>query len=323
MSHPAPTSAPASTSNAAARASIARPRRTRAENFGLNTRRLRTVRLICFGVLAVPITLLALLALKFVSMPLTQAWHDSAYDDKHYPTAIERLAPVWVANWFEPYLPHLTRGTDLLQEGKNADAEKELREALTVWQKGKDLNQPEHARCKIINNLSIAIERQADEIADPGQRGDRLYEAEELMAQCAAGGGGGEGDGEGQGQGQGEGEKGNEDKPTTGENGERVKEKRRKADEEAGKDPDARPTEKQGSDKGDTGSDPGNGEPIDPGDPKKNDPKGKGPDEETPTKGSDDEQKKQDELDERNKGAQDGGDGDKTGGTDQGPEKPW
>ena len=59
-----------------------------------------------------PLLVLGLLAIKFVSMPLTQAWSTSAYDDGDYPTAVERLGPLGVVNWFEPYLPHLTRGTN-------------------------------------------------------------------------------------------------------------------------------------------------------------------------------------------------------------------
>lgn len=324
---PSPSAGPARplpASEAADRETIARPPKSRPQNFGLNTRRLRIVRLICFAVLAVPLALLALLAAKFVSMPLTQAWHDGAYDEKDYPTAIERLAPVEVVNWFEPYLPHLTRGTDLLQQGKNAEAEKELRTSLEKWEKGKDLNQPQHAQCKILNNLAISIERQADGITDPAARADRLYEAEEILAPCASGGGGGEGDG-GQGQGkdkggQGGGE-GNEDGPTTKENGERVKEKRRKADEEAGKDPGDRPTEKQdGKEPG--GEEPGDGEPIPPGKPKKNDPKGTQPPEEAPTSGGEEGKKKEDELDKRNKDAQ-GGEGEDSGGSSKGSDKPW
>ena len=164
------------------RAQLARPRKGRPQNFGLNVRRLRRVRAICFAVLAVPLLILALLIVRFVSMPITQAWHDDAYDDGDYPAAAERLGPVSVVNWFEPYLPHLTRGTDLLQEGRHAEAEAELRVSLQKWSEGKDLNQPMHAQCKIINNLAISIERQAQEIEDPAQRADRLFEAEQLRA---------------------------------------------------------------------------------------------------------------------------------------------
>ncbi len=287
------------------RAQLARPRKGRPQNFGLNVRRLRRVRAICFAVLAVPLLILALLIVRFVSMPITQAWHDDAYDDGDYPAAAERLGPVSVVNWFEPYLPHLTRGTDLLQEGRNAEAEAELRVSLQKWSEGKDLNQPMHAQCKIINNLAISIERQAQEIEDPAQRADRLFEAEQLMAPCA-GGGGGEGDQES------EGGNGNEDSETTKGNGERIKEERRKADEEAGNDPSDRPTEE------------GEGQaPRDPGEPKRNDPEGEGPEEEAPTDGGDDgTDPKEDELEERNKDAQ-GGDGEDGGGSGADPEKPW
>ena len=281
------------------------------KDFGLNVRRLRITRLIVFGLLALPILLLALLAVRFVSMPIVQATHLSAYQDGAYPTAIERLAPVQTLNLFEPYLPHLSEGTALLQQGEDAAAEEELRLALDEWNEHSDLNAPPHAQCKIINNLAISIERQADLIEDPQQRADRLFEAEQLMAPCAGGGGGGEGE-----QSQGGGS-GNEDSETTEGNGERIEEKRRAADEEAGNDPDARGEESgQGEEQGGT---PGQ---QDPGDPRQEDPEGEGPEEETPTAGTEGDQK-DDELEQRNRGGQ-GGDGeDDPGDSSDDPVKPW
>lgn len=285
-------------------------------DFGIDVRRLRRLRRIVFAILALPLLLLGLLALKFVSLPLTQAYSDAAYDRADYPTAIERLAPVWVANWFEPYLPHLTRGTDLLQQGKDAEAEKELRVALETWTEGSDLNQPLHAQCKILNNLAISIERQAVLIQDPAERGDRLFEAEQMLAPCAGGGGQGEGDGQGQGQGQGQ---DSGDKGTTGENGKRIEDERKEADEQAGKDPADRP-EDEGQD---AGSDEGEGGAPPSGTPgQREDPTATGPTEEATTQGEGDQQKK-DELEERNRKANEGGEGESSGGTEQSPARPW
>ncbi len=277
------------------------------KDFGLNVRRLRITRLVVLALLSPLILALALLAVRFVSMPITQMRHLDAYGAGDYPVAVERLGPVEFANWFEPYLPHLSKGTSLLQQGEDAAAEEELRLALQEWTAHSDLNSPLHAQCKILNNLAISIERQADLIEDPQQRADRLFEAEELLAPCASGGGGGEGEGQGQGGGS-----GNEDSETTGENGERVEEKRREADEEAGNDPDAR-----GEDEGGT---PGQ---QDPGDPTREDPEGDGPDEEAPTEGGSEEEQKDDELEQRNRDAQ-GGDGEEDSGESQDdPVEPW
>ncbi|MDN5685521.1 MAG: hypothetical protein L0G94_02405 [Brachybacterium sp.] len=281
------------------------------KNFGLNVRRLRRTRIIVFAVLAIPILLLALLAVKFLSMPITQAAHQSAYEAEKYPTAIERLAPVQVANWFEPYLPHLSEGTDLLQQGKDAAAEEELRTALDEWNGHSDLNAPLHAQCKIINNLAISIERQADQIEDPQQRADRLYEAEEMLAVCGGGGGGGEG---GQGGGS-----GNEESETTEDNGDRVEEKRREADEEAGNDPDERGQQGEGEGEGDEEG----GSPKDPGDPKREDPEGEGDPEEAPTEGDSEQKSKEDEVEERNKDAQGGEGEEQNEGSEQDRTKPW
>ena len=327
---------------------LAQDTRGRPRDFGLDVKRLRRVRLIVFVVLALPILLLALLTVKFVSMPITQATHQSAYEDGDYTGAIDRLGPVRLVNWFEPYLPHLSEGTDLLQMGQDAEAEAELRTALEKWNESSDLNQPLHAQCKIINNLAISIERQADEIGDPAERAERLYEAEVLMQPCAGGGGGDgeegegggggdgeEGEGEGGGGEEGEGEggeggeggeeeseggSGNEDSETTDDNGERIRDKRREADEEAGDDPDDRETEQGPGGEGDGGE---GGSPRDPGDPRREDPEGDGPDEEAPTQGEGENQEKEDELEQRNRDSQ-GGDGeDDPEGSPQDPSKPW
>ena len=298
-------SAPASTPPPA----LAQDERGRAQDFGLDVRRLRRTRLIVFALLSPLILALALLTVRFVSMPITQARALSAYEAGDHAAVIERLGPVETLNWFEPYLPHLTHGTALLEQGEDAAAEEELRTALTEWEEHSDLNSPMHAQCKILNNLAISIERQADLIEDPQARADRLFEAEEFLAPCAGGGGGGEGEGGGGGQ-------GNEDSETTEGNGERIEEKRREADEEAGNDPDARGTE-QGQDPSD------NPTQQDPGDPKKEDPEGDGDDEEAPTDGPSEEDQKDDELEQRNRDAQ-GGDGEQDkGGSEQDPVKPW
>lgn len=298
---------------------LAQDTRGSAKDFGLNRARLRKVRIIVFAILALPILALALLALRFVSMPIVQATHLDAYGEQDYPAAIERLAPVQVANWFEPYLPHLSEGTALLQQGEDAAAEAELRIALEEWNSHSDLNSPMHAQCKILNNLALSIERQADLIEDPQARADRLFEAEELLAPCAGGGGGGEGEGQGQGGGGGGEGTGNEDSETTEENGERVEEKRRGADEEAGNDPDERGTEQggEGEEQGDTPQQ------QDPGEPKQDDPEGDGPEEEKPTDGPSEEDSKDDEVEQRNRDAQGGDGGDETGGSPQDPERPW
>ncbi|ATG51715.1 hypothetical protein CFK38_09415 [Brachybacterium vulturis] len=276
------------------------------KDFGLDVKRLRWTRIIVLAILSPLILLLALLAVRFVSMPLTQAAHLGAYEDGDYPAAVERLAPVEFANWFEPYLPHLSKGTSLLQQGEDAAAEEELRIALQEWTAHSDLNSPMHAQCKILNNLALSIERQADLIEDPQQRADRLFEAEQLLAPCAGGGGGG------QGESQGGGGSGNEDSETTEGNGERVEEKRREADEEAGNDPDARGDEQTGT--------PGQN---DPGDPTREDPEGGEPEEEAPTDGDSEQEQKDDELEQRNRDAQ-GGDGDDDPGeTSEDPVKPW
>ncbi len=288
---------------------LAQPEPRRPRDFGIDTRRLRRLRRIVFAILALPLLVLGLLAIKFVSMPLTQAWSTSAYDDGDYPTAVERLGPLGVVNWFEPYLPHLTRGTNLLQQGDDAAAEKELRIALSDWEKASDLNHPLHAQCKILNNLAISIERQADRIEDPTERGDRLYEAEQLLAPCAGGGGGGEGQGQGGGGGE-----GNEDEGTTGDNGKRIEDKRKQADEESGR------GEREGDQ--DEGSAPQTDE-RDDNDPKHDDPSGTEPPEEAPTPGDSDDQDKQDQLEERNQSANQGEGDESDDGASQNPAKPW
>jgi hypothetical protein len=308
----------------------------RKQNFGLDTRRLLIMRLITFGILAIPLLFLAALAIKFVSMPITQAFHDQSYDRSDYVEASERLWPVWKVNEFEPYLPYLTEGTDLLQQGKNAEAEEQLRESLTVFEESKDLDQPMHAWCKIRNNLAISIERQADEISDPQEQADRYFEAELIIWPCQSGGGGGDdqsdgGGGEGQGGGgsgegedEGEGGSGGSEGEEQSEGGKRIEEKRRGADEEAGNDPDEREKpDKEGNPANQGGEDPGDGGPMDPGTPKKEDPEGSESPEEATTEGEGTGDPKDDELKDKNNKSN-GGEGETPSEGETGdPEKPW
>ena len=60
----------------------ARESRRRAKDFGLDVKRLRRVRIIVFAILGLPILALALLAAKFVSMPIAQATHLDAYGEQ-------------------------------------------------------------------------------------------------------------------------------------------------------------------------------------------------------------------------------------------------
>ena len=285
----------------------ARGRREKPADFGLDTARLRRLRIIWFSIIAVPVLVLGLLAVRFVSMPLTQMGVRSAYGDKHYDQSISALGPVEFANWFEPYLPHLSRGTALLAKGDNAGAETELRRSLDLWDKGSDLNKPQHAMCKIRNNLALSIERQANTIADPKKRADRLFQAETIIGPCGSGGGGGGG---------GDGGHGNEDKKTTGENGKRIEDKRRDADKKAGNDPDKRPKPDKGKNAKRTTQDPSNK-------PRRQGTSGTAPSVQGTTPAGSEEQKKQDEIDKRNKGAN-GGKGESPSATPSGGEKkPW
>src|SRR5699024_11520061 len=113
--------------------------------FGLDVKRLRIARVVV-RVGHSPLSLaVALLAVRLVSMPITRMRHLDAHGAEDYPAAVERRAPVEFANWFEPYLPHLSEGTSLLQQGEDAAAEEELRLALQEWTEHSDLNSPLHA----------------------------------------------------------------------------------------------------------------------------------------------------------------------------------
>lgn len=184
-------------------------------NFGINTRNLRRARLITFGLLALPLLALGLLAGKFVSMPLIQAFSLSAYSHQDYGAARERAAFNQNLNMFEPYLPSLTRGTALLKEGQASAARTELEHSLELWNKGSDLNKPPHAECKIRNNLALAMAEEAGQLDDPEEAVTRYAAAEKVLEPCQSGGSS---------------EQNNEDKETTGSNGEKIKEKREEAE---------------------------------------------------------------------------------------------
>ena len=270
----------------------------RGRNFGIDRGRFRMLRLVGTLLIAIPVLVLAAGIVRFVSMPLTQAWALHAYSNEQYDDARGRLGPVETANMFEPYLPHLTKGTAFLRENKFPEARAELEKSLEVWSRGRDLNQPPHAECKIRNNLAIAMAGEARAIEDANKRADLLYSAEEVLAPCQNGGRASDS---------------NEDKESTGKTGDQIEKERKEADREAGNEEREGPSEKGKNDK----ENPEN-------DPKKTDPNGDGKDGKTPTPDPED-QKKQEELKKQNGGNDpSNGDGDDGGESDdKGVTKPW
>ncbi|MCT1866494.1 hypothetical protein M3B90_02990 [Dermabacter sp. p3-SID358] len=267
-------------------------------NYGIDRERFRMLRIVGTVLIAIPVLLLAAGIVRFVSMPLTQAWALGAYSNEQYADARGRLAPVEKVNIFEPYLPHLTKGTAYLRENKFPEARGELEKALSEWTTGRDLNKPPHAECKIRNNLAVAMTGEARGIKDPGERGDLLYSAEEVLAPCQNGGSASDS---------------NEDKSSTGKSGEQIEKERKEADREAGKEEREGPNSK------------GKNEEENPeNDPKKTNPEGDGKDGQTPTPDPE-EQKKQEELKKQNGGEDpSNGDGDEDGkGENEGVTKPW
>lgn len=266
--------------------------------YGIDRGRFLTLRVIGTFLIAIPVLLLFAGIVRFVSMPLTQAWALGAYSNEQYEDTRDRLGPVEKLNLFEPYLPHLTKGTAFLRENKFPEARGELEKALSEWTTGRDLNKPPHAECKIRNNLAVAMAGEARAIEDPNERADLLYRAEEILEPCQNGGSSSDS---------------NEDKESTGKTGKQIEEERKEADREAGNEEREGPSDKGKNDE----ENPEN-------DPKKNDPEGKGNEGHTPTPDPE-EQKKQDELKKQNGGDDpSNGEGDDDGkGDDEGVTKPW
>lgn len=197
--------------------------------FGIDRGRFLTLRVIGTLLIAIPVLLLFAGIVRFVSMPLTQAWALGAYSNEQYEDTRDRLGPVEKLNLFEPYLPHLTKGTAFLRENKFPEARGELEKALSEWTTGRDLNKPPHAECKIRNNLAVAMAGEAKAIEDPNERADLLYKAEEILAPCQNGGSSSDS---------------NEDKKSTGKTGKQIEEERKEADREAGNEEREGPTTK-------------------------------------------------------------------------------
>lgn len=257
-------------------------------NFGINTKQLRMGRILGFALAAVPIIVCLLLAAKFVSMPAIQAYALSAYRGEQYSQVDERTGWLDTANYFESYLPALTRGTAKLKDGNAQGAEQDLRESLERWQKGSDLNQPPHAECKIRNNLAIAIAENAQGAQDPAQRAQKLREAEEVLAPCQSGGAS---------------EQNNEDKESTGQTGEKIQEKREQAEGESGQDGQQDQEQNQEGKNGESTQDPSQGQEQN--------------GENDGSKESE-EERKQEELSKRNNQGEDSSEGGKNEET-----KPW
>lgn len=266
--------------------------KTPGRNFGLNTTKLKVLRSVLFLLAFIPLVILFLLPVKFISMPFLQASVISSFESDELDSALNTTGKLEFFNWFESYLVPFNKGTAMLKRGDFEQANIYLAEAYQKWEQASDLNQPPHAQCKILNNWSLAIAGAAESLpAD--QKAQELNRALELLAPCLSGGAAADS---------------NEDQETTNSNGEKIESERQEAlgnSDQSTEDQEQKnnASEEESSERGDED--------------------GQSESQNKPEQ-SDDSQSKEDQLNQKN-GSRPGGAGEagEGGSSDEEQTKPW
>ena len=105
---------------------------------------------------AIPIALLLAAAIFFLSTWVYNLGFIISYNNKHYPMAHDLTESRFLINVLEPYIASYNQGAAQMMMGDFKKAEERFTESLKN-------NPPEDKLCKVYENLSLSIEKQADE----------------------------------------------------------------------------------------------------------------------------------------------------------------
>ena len=104
---------------------------------------------------AIPIALLVLISLFFLSTWIYNLFYLICYNGKHFPIADSYTETRFVINVLEPYIADYDQGVARLKMGEYGRAEKSFTESLQK-------SPADDRLCQIYVNLSLSIELQAD-----------------------------------------------------------------------------------------------------------------------------------------------------------------
>lgn len=105
---------------------------------------------------ALPIVFLLVIAVFFLSTCAYNIVYSISYNNKNYPIANDVTETRFLLNVLEPYISDYNQGVSSMMMGDFEKAEKSFEKSL-------ENNPPEDKQCKIYENLSLSIEKQADE----------------------------------------------------------------------------------------------------------------------------------------------------------------
>ncbi|MBO4855110.1 tetratricopeptide repeat protein [Candidatus Saccharibacteria bacterium] len=125
----------------------------------------------------IPITLFLVIALFFLSTWFYNFIYFISYSNNNFPIARDLTETRFLINILEPYIPNYNQGIAHMRMG-------EFKKAEESFQKSVEHNPPEDKICKVYENYSLSVEKQADERRAGGQYGESVqlyYYAEALL----------------------------------------------------------------------------------------------------------------------------------------------
>ncbi|MCR5572828.1 MAG: hypothetical protein K6F57_03580 [Candidatus Saccharibacteria bacterium] len=126
---------------------------------------------------AIPISVIMIVSLFFLSSWFYNLIYFVSYSNKNFPIAEGITETRFLMNVLEPYIANYNQGVAELRMG-------EFKKAETSFQKSIENNPPESKICKVYENYSLSIEKQADAKRSGGNYGEAIelyYFAEAVL----------------------------------------------------------------------------------------------------------------------------------------------
>ncbi len=137
-----------------------------------------------------PMIILLVVSLFFLSSWFYNLIYFVSYSNNNFPIAHDITETRFLMNILEPYIPDYNQGVALMRVG-------EFKKAEQSFEKSIENNPPADRICKVYENLSLSIEKQADRAKIGGQYGSAIELYSYAQSVLLSSGCAGEGDTDG------------------------------------------------------------------------------------------------------------------------------
>lgn len=125
----------------------------------------------------IPIVLFLVISLFFLSTWIYNLVYMISYSNSNFPIARDFTETRFLMNILEPYIPDYNQGVAHMRMG-------DFKKAEASFKKSIENNPPESKICKVYENYSLSVEKQADELRAGGRYGEAIqlyYSAESIL----------------------------------------------------------------------------------------------------------------------------------------------